>query len=152
MKSNLMNGMYGTDRSVLPFQGNDLFVMLTQGGASLCRWVTNRTVGLRIGPLGEESDGWVNAIRPEWGNNNIAQGRTQRRNVAQRRPGYRRHRCISPGKAKPSTNTSTPHACDDRTLVPPNPMLRRFLAMDDRLRFVSALDLSRKANRSQSAC
>ena len=29
----------------------------------------------------------ASAIRPEWGNNNIAQGRAQRRNVAKRRPG-----------------------------------------------------------------
>ena len=32
----------------------------------------------------------VGVFRPEWGSNNIAQGRAERRNVAKRRPGYRK--------------------------------------------------------------
>ncbi len=53
----------------------------------LARWAMNRNAARVRSDI---------AIRPEWGNNNIAQGKAQRRNVAKRRPGKAVPVCNSP--------------------------------------------------------
>ncbi len=57
------------------------------GWSVLARWAMNRNAARGQSDI---------AIRPEWGNNNIAQGKAQRRNVAKRRPGNAVPVCNSP--------------------------------------------------------